>query len=130
LRHAQLANLNYKIDFGTAMKENLLGVLAGDFSYRLVPGTRIRMRMRKMTEPDQETGAFKVQIIETGYVNPNGQVMPNIPHLSSRSCFGKTKSKLSMKATATSFTVLLFKTFRLLSSPAERLVRSSMLLHD
>jgi hypothetical protein len=36
IRHAELATVNYKIDFSTAMQENLLGMLAGDFSYRLV----------------------------------------------------------------------------------------------
>jgi hypothetical protein len=46
MRHAQLAEVNYKIDFATAMKENLLSMLGGDFSYRLAPGTRIRMRIR------------------------------------------------------------------------------------
>jgi hypothetical protein len=64
MRHAQLATVNYKIDFGTALKESLLGMLAGDFSYRLAPGTRIRMRIRKLTQPDPETGGFEGEVLD------------------------------------------------------------------
>jgi hypothetical protein len=94
MRHAQLATVNYKIGFGTAMKENLLGVLAGDFSYRLAPGTRIRMRMRKLTHPDSETGGFDVEVINVQIVNPLGEPIPEIPYLSSLFLFWDNEVEL------------------------------------
>jgi hypothetical protein len=94
MRHAQLATVNYKIDFGTAMKENLLGVLAGDFSYRLAPGTRIQMRIRKLTHPDSETGDFDGEVINVQVVNPVGEPVPEIPHLSSLFLFWDNEVEL------------------------------------
>ena len=82
LRHATLAQENYKIDFESAMRENLLGSLAGDFSYRLAPGTRIRMSIRKLTEPDPETGGLEGRFHNIHIVNPLGQAVPGIPLLS------------------------------------------------
>ncbi len=94
MRHAQLATVNYKIDFGTAMKQNLLGVLAGDFSYRLAPGTRIRMRIRKLTHRDSETGDFEGEVINVEVVNPVGDPIPDIPHLSSLFLFWDNEVEL------------------------------------
>jgi hypothetical protein len=94
MRHAQLATVNYKIDFGTAMRENLLGVLAGDFSSRLAPGTRIRMRIRKLTHPDSETGGFEGEVTNVQIVNPVGEPIPEIPHLSSLFLFWEHEVEL------------------------------------
>lgn len=47
INQMELAKINYNIDFGKAMSESLLGVLAGDFSYTLPRGTGIHLRMRK-----------------------------------------------------------------------------------
>ncbi|QOJ22655.1 MAG: restriction endonuclease [Gammaproteobacteria bacterium] len=47
INQMELAKTNYNIDFGKAMSESLLGVLAGDFSYTLPRGTGIHLRMRK-----------------------------------------------------------------------------------
>jgi len=80
MQHAKLAAKNYKIDFDTAMKENLLGPLAGDFLYRLAPGTRIRVRIRKLTEPDSE-GGFDGEVTDAHFENPLGERVPEIPHL-------------------------------------------------
>lgn len=72
-KRAQLALSNYRIDFETAMKENLLGLLAGDFAYRLLPGSAIRMVITKTSEPDPETGGFDGVIREIGFTNPAGE---------------------------------------------------------
>jgi hypothetical protein len=94
MRHASLSQMNYSIDFSTAMQENLLGVLAGDFSYRLVPGTRLKMRIRKLTEPDPETGGFDGEIQDVHFVNSIGKSIPNIPHLSSLFMFWDNETEL------------------------------------
>jgi hypothetical protein len=60
----------------------LLGVLAGDLSYQVVPGTAIRMRIKKLSEMD-EKGRFDGQITEVYFVNASGQRIPDISHLSS-----------------------------------------------
>jgi hypothetical protein len=82
-RRATMATKNYRIDFVTALKENLLGVLAGDFSYRLVPGSAIRMAITKLGPVDPNDGGFDGQIREVTFVNPAGEVVPNLSHLSS-----------------------------------------------
>jgi hypothetical protein len=82
MRHAKLGEVNYRIDFQDAMKQNLLGILAGDFSYRVVPGTAIRLRFHKLSEPD-EAGGFDAEIQDPHFVNSSGERIPNIPHLSS-----------------------------------------------
>lgn len=81
-RHAKRAKRNYNIQFPDALKQNLLGVLAGDFSYQVVPGTAIRMRIKKLSEVDEE-GEFDGQITEAYFVNASGQRIPDISHLSS-----------------------------------------------
>src|SRR5450830_1536910 len=40
-------NKNYSISISTAMRENLLGVLAGDLAYKIGPGTSIHLKFRK-----------------------------------------------------------------------------------
>lgn len=47
IAHMELAEVNYNIHFSKAMSENLLGVLAGDFSYTLPRGAGLHLRMRK-----------------------------------------------------------------------------------
>jgi hypothetical protein len=82
-RHATLAKTNYHIDFQRASEENLLGVLAGDFSYRLAPGTTLNMSIRKVTAPDPETGSFEGQFHNIHFTNPAGERIPDIRHLGS-----------------------------------------------
>ena len=43
----ELAEFNYNICFSKAMSENLLGILAGDFSYTLFKGSGLHLRMHK-----------------------------------------------------------------------------------
>ncbi len=82
-KRAKLAVKNYRIDFNTALKENLLGLLAGDFAYRLLPGTAIRMAITKTSEPDPKTGGFDGVIRRVWFTNPAGDEVPSLPHLSS-----------------------------------------------
>ncbi len=72
----------YKINFSRAMEQNLLMVLAGDFSYHVAPGTAIRMRIKKLSPPD-DNGGFRGEIEDIYFTNPAGERIPNIPHLSS-----------------------------------------------
>lgn len=82
-RRAQKGTTNHRITFEAAFKANLLGVLAGDFSYRLMPGTAIRMSIRKLSVPDPETRGFKGVVDDVHFRNAAGEQVPNIPHLHS-----------------------------------------------
>lgn len=82
-RNATLAQTNYHIDFKTALQENLLGILAGDFSYRLAPGTALNMPIKKLTTPDPETGSFDGEFHDIHFTNPTGERIPEIRHLGS-----------------------------------------------
>lgn len=82
-KRAKLAVKNYRIDFKTAMNENLMGVLAGDFAYRLIPGNSIRMTITKLGSPDPITGAIEGEIRKVCFTNPAGNELPSLPHLSS-----------------------------------------------
>lgn len=94
MRCARLAEVNYKIEFGTAMKENLLCKLCGDFAYRPAKGTRLRMRIRKLTEPDPISGGFKGEVVDVQCVNPVGEIIPNPHHLSSLFMFWDNEVEL------------------------------------
>ncbi len=45
--HLQKARTNFNISFDGAIKENLLGVLAGDLAYKIEPGAGMSFRFRK-----------------------------------------------------------------------------------
>ncbi len=80
--HSKIAVTNYKIGFFRAMEENLMGLLAGDFSYHVAPGTAIRMHIQKLTEPDEKR-SFEGRIDDVHFVNAVGIRIPNISHLAS-----------------------------------------------
>jgi Holliday junction resolvase len=46
-RHLKKARTNYNISFSEAMRQNLLGVLAGDLSYKMAPGAGIVFELLK-----------------------------------------------------------------------------------
>lgn len=46
-RHMKKADKNFNITLETAMKENLLGVLAGDVAYKIGTGAGVHLRLRK-----------------------------------------------------------------------------------
>jgi hypothetical protein len=70
----------YRIGFFEAMKQNLLGILAGDFSYRVAPGTAIRMRIEKLSKTDDK-GRIRGVIQDTHFVNADGERLPDLPEL-------------------------------------------------
>jgi len=82
MRHATLARVNYNIDFHRAMEENLLCLLAGDFSYRIFPGSAISMRIEKLSEETAD-GGFEGMITDVHVTDPHGERIPEIPHLAS-----------------------------------------------
>jgi hypothetical protein len=82
MRHAKLARVNHNIGFLHAMEENLLCQLAGDFSYRVIPGSAIRMRIEKLREEEKD-GSFNGRITAVHLINALGDQVPDIPHLSS-----------------------------------------------
>lgn len=47
VQHLKLADRNFNISYSTAMRENLLGALAGDVAYKIGAGAGIHLRMRK-----------------------------------------------------------------------------------
>ena len=55
-KHLKKANTNYNITLSLALKENLLGVLAGDVAYRIGAGAGIHLRFRKDRMVRQEGG--------------------------------------------------------------------------
>lgn len=46
-RHMKKADMNFNITLETAMRENLLGVLAGDVAYKIGAGAGLHLRFRK-----------------------------------------------------------------------------------
>jgi Holliday junction resolvase len=68
-KHFREATTNLKISFIDAMKQNLLGILAGDFSFSFRPGTGMHMRMRKLKET---TAGFESVIEEAYFSNADG----------------------------------------------------------
>lgn len=62
-RHLAKARTNFNIRFGEAMRQNLLGVLAGDVSYKIAPGAGIVLDCRKeaLIETNVEDGTTTEQ---------------------------------------------------------------------
>ena len=85
LKHMKKAKKNYNIHFGDAIRENLLGILAGDFSYSLYPKAGLHIGMKKeeliSTEEadDGSTDQWKMVIDDVYYTNGDGQVVRNLP---------------------------------------------------
>ena len=55
VRHMKIADKNFNITLETAMRENLLGALAGDVAYKIGAGAGIHIRLRKdkLVEKDE-----------------------------------------------------------------------------
>lgn len=74
------AQQNFNISFQTAMKENLLGVLAGDFSYSLCVGSGLHLRFKKdelIAETPTDNGVeqrWKMTCDDVFYTDGTGQV--------------------------------------------------------
>lgn len=77
--HMVQRNKNYNINWQTALQENLLGLLAGDFSYVLGEGVGIHIRFRKaeLVETsllgDETEEKWTTQIDDVYYTNNQGE---------------------------------------------------------
>jgi len=84
-RHMIKADVNFNISFGAALKESLLGVLAGDFTYRIGAGAGIHLKFRKeqlvaVEESEQEKSeTWNVRLSEVIYTSAKGELAGNVP---------------------------------------------------
>jgi Holliday junction resolvase len=69
-KHLRKATTNLNISFIDAMKQNLLGILAGDFSFCFRPGSGMHIRTRKLNET---TAGFEGVIEEAYFLNADGR---------------------------------------------------------
>jgi len=85
LKHMKKAKKNYNIHFEETIKENLLGVLAGDFSYSLYPKAGLHFAINKeeliSTEEtdDGKVEQWKMVIEDAYFTNGDGQVIRQLP---------------------------------------------------
>ena len=74
-----MGNVGFNIRFSDAMRENLLGVLAGDVSYKIAPGAGVRFRCKKeellTVEEDRGTVTeqWQMQIDEVDFTIAGGE---------------------------------------------------------
>ena len=77
-RHLTKATKNFNIRFGDAMKQNLLGVLAGDLAYKIAPGAGVQIRFKKekllRSEQTEEgfTESWQMRIDKVGFTSTGG----------------------------------------------------------
>ncbi len=77
-RHMKKADKNFNITLGTAMQENLLGVLAGDVAYKIGAGVGVHLRFRKDKLVDSEktedgyTEQWMMTIDEVAFTDRDG----------------------------------------------------------
>jgi hypothetical protein len=81
LRQATLVKTNYRMVFRDAMRQNLLGILAGDFAYQVAAGSAAVLRVTKLGETDPGSGSFSGRIDDAYYVSRTGERLPDIPQL-------------------------------------------------
>jgi Holliday junction resolvase len=74
VKHLIKARTNFNITYGNAMKENLLGVLAGDVAYKIASGAGLRIRCKKehLVSREEIDGAvaeqWHMRIDEVGFM--------------------------------------------------------------
>ena len=84
MTHLTQARTNFNITYGEAMKENLLGVLAGDVAYKIASGAGMRIRCKKeqlvsREERDGEvTEQWQMRIDEVGFMVSGGRRMDHL----------------------------------------------------
>jgi len=77
-RHMKKANKNFNITVETAMRENLLGVLAGDVAYKIGAGAGVHLRFRKdkllskEKTDDGYTEGWAMTIDDVGFTDREG----------------------------------------------------------
>lgn len=78
-KHLTKAVKNYNISLATALRENLLGVLAGDFAYRIGQGAGVHLRFdkEKLVSSEGQGEAFyeswQMRIGEVAFTDRNGK---------------------------------------------------------
>lgn len=83
--HLKKARKNWNIRFDAAIKENLLGILAGDFSYSLYPNIALHFQFRKdeliETVPNDNghTKKWKMTCDDVYFTNGKGEIVRNLP---------------------------------------------------
>ncbi|MEM8777072.1 MAG: restriction endonuclease [Pseudomonadota bacterium] len=84
IQHLTKAQTNFNITFGDAMKENLLGILAGDVAYKIASGAGLRFRCKKEALVDREesegtvTEKWKMRIDEVGFMISGGETVDDL----------------------------------------------------
>lgn len=75
---------NFNITLNEAMKNNLLGIIAGDVAYKIAPGAGIRLRIKKekllAIEKNGETATeqWRMRVDEVGFTTANGQLAEDL----------------------------------------------------
>lgn len=84
IQHLTKAQTNFNITLGDAMKENRLGVLAGDVAYKIASGAGLRFRCKSEALVDWEESAgivteqWKMRIDEVGFMISGGERLDNL----------------------------------------------------
>ena len=84
VKHLAKARKNFNITLGDAMRENLLGVLAGDVAYKIASGAGLRFRCKKeqlIGRQDVEgtvTEQWQMRIDEVGFMASGGEPAPHL----------------------------------------------------
>lgn len=79
LRHFERPERNYKVTFETAMRQNLMGLLAGDFGLAFRGGVGLHIKMRKADKLHEQKDGKKlvtewlVQVEDAYFTNGDGQ---------------------------------------------------------
>jgi Holliday junction resolvase len=83
LKHFERPSKNYRISFESAMKQNLMGLLAGDFSFSMNEGVGLHMRMRKIKNETSENGkeGWVIEIEGVYFTNSKGECVKEVPGL-------------------------------------------------
>jgi hypothetical protein len=83
-KHMRKAVKNFNISLELAMKENLLGVLAGDVAYKIGAGAGMHLRFRKdemVTENESEGGRteeWRMTIDDVAFTDYHGDRRPDL----------------------------------------------------
>lgn len=82
-RHLSKAHKNFNIRFDHALRENLLGVLAGDVAYKIAPGAGIHLRFKKekLLNTEKNEGGFteqwQMRVDKVAFTSADGEPMEN-----------------------------------------------------
>ncbi|WP_246663337.1 restriction endonuclease [Rhizobium sp. WL3] len=83
-KHLKKMKRNFNISFGEALKENLLGVLAGDLAYKIGRGAGIHFRFEKEKmlsvghNEDERFEQWQMRLSEVAFSGRDGQSINNL----------------------------------------------------